>query len=106
MMIALAPLIAIIVLFTGVAAGLVDGVIAALAQDVRLVFLCSPNNPTGNVMPREQLLAIVEAGGRAGAALGAAGLDAGYGFMIAVGIEDIEDIQWDLDQALHAAVHG
>ncbi|MCB0156565.1 MAG: O-acetylhomoserine aminocarboxypropyltransferase/cysteine synthase, partial [Caldilineaceae bacterium] len=25
---------------------------------------------------------------------------------LSIGIEDIEDIQWDLDQALHAAVHG
>jgi len=28
-----------------------DAVIAAAAQNVRIVFLCSPNNPTGNLVP-------------------------------------------------------
>lgn len=38
----------------------VDGVIAQL-DNVKLVYLCSPNNPTGNLFPREDLLKICKA---------------------------------------------
>jgi histidinol-phosphate aminotransferase len=33
----------------------VDGVLAACDADTRLVFLCSPNNPTGNEMDRQSI---------------------------------------------------
>lgn len=33
---------------------------AAASNKTRLVFLCSPNNPTGNVIPREDLVMILE----------------------------------------------
>ena len=38
----------------------VDEVIAACDENTKLVFLCSPNNPSGNAFPQEQLLRIVE----------------------------------------------
>jgi histidinol-phosphate aminotransferase len=39
---------------------------AALTPGVRLVFLCSPNNPTGNLLPRDALLTLArELDGRA-----------------------------------------
>jgi histidinol-phosphate aminotransferase len=39
-----------------------EGVLAALERErPRLVFLCSPNNPTGGLQERDDLLAIVEA---------------------------------------------
>ncbi|MEY4760204.1 MAG: hypothetical protein RLZZ200_60, partial [Pseudomonadota bacterium] len=34
----------------------VEAVIAAVVPGVKLVFVCSPNNPTGNAVPRAQLL--------------------------------------------------
>lgn len=33
---------------------------SALSSDAKLLYLASPNNPTGNVLPREQLLRILE----------------------------------------------
>ncbi|MGI9237556.1 MAG: histidinol-phosphate transaminase [Woeseiaceae bacterium] len=33
----------------------VDAVLAACDETTRLIFLCSPNNPTGTTLPREQL---------------------------------------------------
>jgi histidinol-phosphate aminotransferase len=38
-----------------------DAVIGSCAADTRLVFLCSPNNPTGTVVPEADILAIAEA---------------------------------------------
>jgi len=43
-----------------------DAVIGAIGPDTRLVFLCSPNNPTGTLLPEESLRRILEsARGRA-----------------------------------------
>lgn len=33
---------------------------AAVAADTKLIFLCSPNNPTGNLLQKEQMLALAE----------------------------------------------
>ncbi|MBT8086879.1 MAG: histidinol-phosphate transaminase [Gammaproteobacteria bacterium] len=41
----------------------IDEVLAACDADTRLVFLCSPNNPTGGAIPSERLEAILEARG-------------------------------------------
>jgi histidinol-phosphate aminotransferase len=38
-----------------------DAVLAAVEPETKLVFLCSPNNPTGGVVPRAQLLRIAAA---------------------------------------------
>jgi histidinol-phosphate aminotransferase len=38
-----------------------DGLLAAVAQDARLVFLCSPANPTGQSLSGEELIALAEA---------------------------------------------
>ena len=40
----------------------VPGVISAITGNTRLVFLASPNNPTGNVIPRDNVIKIVETG--------------------------------------------
>lgn len=37
----------------------VEKLLAAVDEHTKLLFLCSPNNPTGNAFPREQLLDIV-----------------------------------------------
>jgi len=39
----------------------VDAVIAAVSPRSRLIYLCSPNNPTGNSLPREAILRIAAA---------------------------------------------
>jgi len=39
----------------------VDGVLAAMTGHVRLVFLCSPNNPTGNLLARTDVLRLAQA---------------------------------------------
>ncbi|MGI9273171.1 MAG: histidinol-phosphate transaminase [Woeseiaceae bacterium] len=39
----------------------VDALLAACDDSTRLVFLCSPNNPTGNLIPRDDLIRILEA---------------------------------------------
>ena len=38
-----------------------DAVIDAVEEDTRLVFICSPNNPTGSLVPRQDILRIVGA---------------------------------------------
>lgn len=38
----------------------VDAMLAKLSSDVKIVFLCSPNNPTGNLLPEEQVLTILK----------------------------------------------
>ncbi len=38
-----------------------DALIAACEESTKLIFLCSPNNPVGTVIPREEILRIVEA---------------------------------------------
>lgn len=38
-----------------------DSLLAAADERTKLLFLCSPNNPTGNAFPREELLALVNA---------------------------------------------
>ena len=38
-----------------------DAVIAGCAEDTRLVFLCSPNNPTGSLVPESDILRIADA---------------------------------------------
>lgn len=38
-----------------------DALLAAADERTKLLFLCSPNNPTGNAFPREELLALVNA---------------------------------------------
>jgi histidinol-phosphate aminotransferase len=40
-----------------------DEILAACDDSVRLIFLCSPNNPTGTSLPREDLLRLLEARG-------------------------------------------
>jgi len=37
-----------------------DSVIAACKPDTKLVFICSPNNPTGSIVGREEILRIVK----------------------------------------------
>jgi histidinol-phosphate aminotransferase len=39
----------------------VDGILAAMSEHVRLVFLCSPNNPTGNLLARADVLRLAQA---------------------------------------------
>lgn len=39
----------------------VDRLLAAADADTRLMFICSPNNPTANAFSREELLSLVEA---------------------------------------------
>lgn len=39
----------------------VDRLLAAADADTRLMFLCSPNNPTGNAFSREEILSLVDA---------------------------------------------
>lgn len=38
-----------------------DALLGAADEHTKLLFLCSPNNPTGNAFPREELLALVNA---------------------------------------------
>ena len=40
----------------------VDGVLKAAAQGAKVVFIASPNNPTGNVTPQEDIFRILESG--------------------------------------------
>jgi histidinol-phosphate aminotransferase len=40
----------------------VPGVISAVNANTKLIFLASPNNPTGNVIPREDVIKIAETG--------------------------------------------
>lgn len=40
----------------------VDGVISAITANTKLVFLASPNNPTGNAVPRDDIVKIIETG--------------------------------------------
>lgn len=39
----------------------VDGLLTACDESTRLIFICSPNNPTGNTMPRDDLIRILDA---------------------------------------------
>jgi histidinol-phosphate aminotransferase len=39
----------------------VDAILAACDDSTRLIFLCSPNNPTGTTLPRADLLQLLEA---------------------------------------------
>jgi len=39
----------------------VDGVIAAINENTRLIMLCNPNNPTGTIIPAEQVDKLVAA---------------------------------------------
>ena len=41
----------------------VDEILEACTDDTRIIFLCSPNNPTGTTLPREDLLRLLEARG-------------------------------------------
>lgn len=38
----------------------VEELLAATDEHTKMIFLCSPNNPTGNSVPREQMLRLVE----------------------------------------------
>jgi histidinol-phosphate aminotransferase len=38
-----------------------DALISACDEKTKLIFLCSPNNPVGTVMPREEILRVVQA---------------------------------------------
>ncbi|MEM4297653.1 MAG: histidinol-phosphate transaminase [Nitrososphaerota archaeon] len=38
----------------------VDAIISHIGDETRLIFLCSPNNPTGNIVKREDVLRILE----------------------------------------------
>ncbi|MBQ3536200.1 MAG: histidinol-phosphate transaminase [Alistipes sp.] len=38
----------------------VEELLAATDEQTKMIFLCSPNNPTGNSFPREQMLRLVE----------------------------------------------
>ena len=38
----------------------VDAVLAAVSQTTKLIFICSPNNPTGNLMRREDVVRIAQ----------------------------------------------
>ena len=37
-----------------------DGLLAACDTNTRLMFICSPNNPTGNAFPRSEILSLAE----------------------------------------------
>ncbi len=39
----------------------VNGVLAATASDTKILFLCSPNNPTGNLLRKEDIFTLVHA---------------------------------------------
>ncbi len=39
----------------------VDAVLAAVEADTRLVYVCTPNNPTGGVVPRDEVLRLAQA---------------------------------------------
>lgn len=39
----------------------VDGILGAINERTKLVLLCNPNNPTGNLFPRDALIKIIEA---------------------------------------------
>lgn len=39
----------------------VEAMLPKLSNDVKIVFLCSPNNPTGNLLPEEQVIQILKA---------------------------------------------
>ena len=41
----------------------IDEILAACDDSVRLIFLCSPNNPTGTSLPRQDLLRLLEGRG-------------------------------------------
>jgi len=41
----------------------VDAVLAACDASTRLIFMCSPNNPTGTTLPREQLVKLLQGRG-------------------------------------------
>ena len=41
----------------------IDEILAACDDSTRLIFLCSPNNPTGTTLPREDLLRLLEGRG-------------------------------------------
>lgn len=45
----------------------VDAILAACDETTRLVFVCSPNNPTGTTLPRPELERLLEARGSASA---------------------------------------
>lgn len=38
----------------------VDGILDAVHENTRIIFLCSPNNPTGNVLNREDVLRVIQ----------------------------------------------
>jgi histidinol-phosphate aminotransferase len=38
----------------------IEAMLPKLTADVKIVFLCSPNNPTGNLLPEEQVLTILK----------------------------------------------
>jgi histidinol-phosphate aminotransferase len=39
-----------------------DAMLAAITPRTKLIFLATPNNPTGNITPREQILALIRTG--------------------------------------------
>jgi histidinol-phosphate aminotransferase len=39
-----------------------DAILAAITPRTKLIFLATPNNPTGNITPREQILALIKTG--------------------------------------------
>jgi histidinol-phosphate aminotransferase len=39
-----------------------DAMLAAITPRTKLIFLATPNNPTGNITPREQILALIKTG--------------------------------------------
>lgn len=40
----------------------VNAMISAITDKTRLIFLATPNNPTGNITPREEILALIKTG--------------------------------------------
>jgi histidinol-phosphate aminotransferase len=40
----------------------VEAVEGAMTPDTKVIFLCNPNNPTGNVTPREDIIRLLETG--------------------------------------------
>jgi histidinol-phosphate aminotransferase len=38
----------------------VQAMLPKLTADVKIVFLCSPNNPTGNLLPEDQIIAVLQ----------------------------------------------